>query len=163
MIRLRPYFGRIEAAVRDLFSEKDPGLVLVSLDIDGTLEVGKPPGPLALDDVVGMQQTGFTVGSSSDRTLQEQSALWEDLGMTIDFVSRKHELAQIRQHFLASRFIHIGDTPVDASYAAEGDFEFRLVSELPLQDAFWWRRLLRSSCEESDWRLDSDQVPGADL
>ena len=42
---------------------------LISFDIDGTLEVGDPPGIITLDMVRKAKELGFLVGSCSDRTI----------------------------------------------------------------------------------------------
>ena len=45
--------------------------ILISFDIDGTLEVGDPPGPLTMDMVRIVQDKGFLIGSCSDRPPQQ--------------------------------------------------------------------------------------------
>ena len=44
-------------------------VVLISFDIDGTLELGDPPGVPTMDMVRLVQEKGFLIGSCSDRTL----------------------------------------------------------------------------------------------
>ena len=51
-------------------------LVLVSFDIDGTMEAGEPPGPVTFAMVAEAKSRGYIVGSASDRTLSEQRAIW---------------------------------------------------------------------------------------
>lgn len=103
--------------------------ILVSFDIDGTLEVGDPPGPLTLDHVRRAKQLGYLVGSSSDRTLGEQRDIWEKAGIEVDFVSHKHHLTTVRERFEVERFVHFGDTTSDEHYATLAGFEFRFVHE----------------------------------
>ena len=42
-------------------------VILISFDIDGTLEVGDPPGVLTMDMVRRAQEKGCVIGSCSDR------------------------------------------------------------------------------------------------
>ena len=49
---------------------------LVSFDIDGTLEVGDPPGPITMAMVRRAQAHGCIIGSASDRPLPVQQAIW---------------------------------------------------------------------------------------
>lgn len=106
--------------------------LLVSFDIDGTLEVGHPPGPVTLELVRRLKQGGHRVGSSSDRTLGEQRTMWQTNEIEIDFVSHKHHLDTVRSQFDCVRFVHIGDTITDWQYAEVAGFEFRYAADLPL-------------------------------
>lgn len=117
---------------------------LLSFDIDGTLEIGDPPGPVLLALVRAARSRGHVVGSSSDRTLAEQRALWAAAGIDVDFVNRKHELALVRQQFDCARFLHVGDTETDRWYATRADFEF-FVAGAALNDELLSPRLARNS------------------
>ncbi len=103
---------------------------LISFDIDGTLEVGEPPGPVRLDFVRWVQERGCVIGSSSDRTLGFQSGLWSRAGISTDFVSGKHQLADVRTRFDCDLFIHIGDTQVDEHFAGLAGFTYVPVEDL---------------------------------
>ena len=61
-------------------------MVLLSLDIDGTLEVGDPPGTIPLALVQRARDLGYIVGSSSDRVVSDQERLWQRHGVVMDFV-----------------------------------------------------------------------------
>ena len=61
-------------------------MILVSFDIDGTLEVGDPPGPIPLAAVRRTRDLGYTIGSASDRTRRDQEDLWATNGIAVDFV-----------------------------------------------------------------------------
>ena len=111
--------------------------LLLSFDIDGTLAVGDPPGPIGFDMLHRARSLGHVIGSSSDRTLREQREIWEREGMVPDFVNRKHELAQIRHGFPCERFIHIGDTAGDEECARRADFEFVFVGDLAAANMPW--------------------------
>ncbi|MCY3603962.1 MAG: hypothetical protein OXH12_12895, partial [Chloroflexi bacterium] len=64
-------------------------VVLISFDIDGTLEVGDPPGVLTMDMVRLVRDKGFLIGSCSDRTLSGQRAIWAAHDIEVDFVVSK--------------------------------------------------------------------------
>jgi hypothetical protein len=106
--------------------------LLVSFDIDGTLEVGDPPGPISMEMVRQARRRGHIIGSASDRTLREQQGMWDDHGIVVDFVGHKHRLETIRDRFSCDRWIHIGDTSVDRHYAILAGFEFWLASDVPV-------------------------------
>ena len=97
---------------------------LVSFDIDGTLEVGDPPGIVAIALVRRLQGLGYVIGSCSDRPISFQEQLWAGLGIRVDFTVLKHGLAEVRQRFSADAYYHIGDTDVDDHYAQVAGFRF---------------------------------------
>jgi len=86
-------------------------VTLVSFDIDGTLEVGDPPGIVS-------------IGSCSDRPISHQDSLWQRLRIAVDFTVLKHELASVKARFAAAAYYHIGDTDVDDYYATGAGFRF---------------------------------------
>ena len=108
-----------------------PNRILVSFDIDGTLEDGDPPGPVPFALVRQALDLGYIVGSASDRTLREQRLMWNRRGVVVDFVSHKHHLHKIAADFPAERMVHVGDTDVDAHYARLAGFQFYHVATLP--------------------------------
>ncbi len=98
---------------------------LISFDIDGTLEIGDPPGVLTMDMVRLVQAKGFLIGSCSDRTLSGQRAIWKQHGISEDFVASKHMLPEIKTRFEADAYYHIGDREdLDRRYALQAGFEF---------------------------------------
>ena len=99
-------------------------VTLVSFDIDGTLEVGDPPGIVSIALVKTAKRLGYLVGSCSDRPISHQQSLWERLSIAVDFTVLKHELATIRARFAAAAYYHIGDTDVDDYYATGAGFLF---------------------------------------
>lgn len=104
--------------------------VLVSFDIDGTLEAGDPPGPVTFAFVAEARARGYVIGSASDRTLSEQRAIWQQAGIRPDFTCHKHRLKESTAHFGCQRMLHIGDTPLDEYYARQAGFEFRYAADL---------------------------------
>jgi hypothetical protein len=112
--------------------------VLVSFDIDGTLEDGDPPGPVTMDLVRRAISLGYLVGSASDRTVKEQRDMWARRGIVVDFVGHKHHLDRVAATFPAGRRIHVGDTDVDGHYARLAGFEFHYALELPSPGSEGW-------------------------
>ena len=112
--------------------------VLVSFDIDGTLEDGDPPGPIAMQVVRHAIALGYVVGSASDRTVREQRAMWDRRRLSVDFVGHKHHLMELAANFRVDRLIHVGDTDVDAHYARLAGFEFHYVLEMPTPGTDGW-------------------------
>jgi hypothetical protein len=98
--------------------------ILVSFDIDGTLEVGQPPGIVPIALVRRAQQLGYLVGSCSDRPISYQQAMWERVAIAADFTSLKHRLDDVKSRFLAAAYYHIGDTDVDHFFATAAGFHF---------------------------------------
>jgi phosphoglycolate phosphatase-like HAD superfamily hydrolase len=102
---------------------------LISFDIDGTLEVGDPPGIVTLQVVRRALELGFVVGSCSDRTLDFQRRLWATHDIAVQFTALKQELLGVRARFEADHYLHIGDTPVDRMMAEGAGFDFLHVAE----------------------------------
>ena len=99
-------------------------MTLVSFDIDGTLEVGDPPGIVPITLVQTAKRLGYLIGSCSDRPISHQQNLWERLRIAVDFTVLKHQLASIKSRFPAAAYYHIGDTDVDDHYATIAGFRF---------------------------------------
>lgn len=110
----------------------------MSFDIDGTMSFGDPAGPVDVGLVRAVAALGHVVGSASDRTRAEQTALWARHGLEVAFVGGKHHLAEVRGRFPAERYVHIGDTVVDEHFALEAGFEFFAVDRLPDRGAPGW-------------------------
>ena len=99
-------------------------ITLVSFDIDGTLEVGNPPGIITISMVRSARDRGYVIGSGSDRPLSYQQLVWDRLAIVPDFTVLKHRLAEVRARFAAQAYYHIGDTDVDALFATGAGFQF---------------------------------------
>jgi hypothetical protein len=99
-------------------------VTLVSFDIDGTLEIGEPPGIVSIALVRTAKRLGYLVGSCSDRPIRYQEDLWLRLGIVADFTALKHRLADVKARFAAAAYYHVGDTDTDAFYASEAGFRF---------------------------------------
>ncbi|HEU4371780.1 MAG TPA: hypothetical protein VFV05_26450 [Methylomirabilota bacterium] len=103
-----------------------PGRVgtVVSFDIDGTLEIGAPPGIISVGAVRIAQTLGYVVGTCSDRPVAHQRDLWTRLGLVPDFTVLKHRLGEVKAGFAAAAYYHIGDTDLDARVAGLAGFRF---------------------------------------
>ncbi len=103
---------------------------LISFDIDGTLEVGQPPGSITMDMVRDAQNAGYLIGSCSDHTISSQQRIWEEHGISIEFTVLKHQLSEVAARFDAEEYLHIGDTDLDRRVSVEAGFRF-----VPVEDA----------------------------
>jgi len=92
-------------------------ITLVSFDIDGTLELGDPPGIITIEMLRSVKRRGYVIGSGSDRPVSYQRELWRRLQIDADFTVLKHRLAEIKTRF-------IGDTDVDDDLATRAGFRF---------------------------------------
>ena len=99
---------------------------LISFDIDGTLEVGDPPGPITLDTVRAAKASGCIIGSCSDRTVSNQKRIWDTASIDMAFTVLKHQLDAVKEQFPADNYYHIGDTDLDRQYAERNGFHFLL-------------------------------------
>ena len=114
--------------------ERDGRLAkLISFDIDGTLEVGDPPGVISMDLVRRVQASGYLIGSCSDRTVSEQQRIWRDQGILVDFTVLKHRLYEVKEQFPAEEYLHVGDTETDRRVSKEAGFNFLPVDDAVLQ------------------------------
>ena len=103
---------------------------LISFDIDGTLEVGDPPGMVTIDMVRRAKDSGWLIGSCSDNTIASQRAMWERYDILVHFTVLKHKLVTVRDQFEAEAYFHIGDTDIDRFFAVGAGFEFIPVAEV---------------------------------
>jgi hypothetical protein len=99
-------------------------VTLVSFDIDGTLEIGEPPGIVTVATVRAVKRLGYLVGSCSDRPISYQEQMWEELAIVPDFTALKHRLDDVKARFPAAAYYHIGDTDTDERYATAAGFRF---------------------------------------
>ena len=88
--------------------------ILISVDIDGTLEVGDPPGGVTMEMVRWVQGMGCLGGSCSDRTVSEQRRIWRDHGLKVEFTVLKHRLDEVKERYSVDEYYHVGDTEADA-------------------------------------------------
>ena len=98
--------------------------ILVSFGIDGTLEAGDPPGPITMDMVRNAEAHGCIIGSSSDRPLPVQQAIWDRHNIQVSFVSSKQNLLDLKSRFAVKDYYHVGDTDLDRQFALAAGFNF---------------------------------------
>ena len=110
-------------------------LRVISFDIDGTLEVGDPPGTIPITVVRRALALGFVAGSCSDRPISFQQALWAEHGIAVHFTVLKQHLTTVRERFAADHYLHIGDSPIDRMMAEGAGFDFVHVLEDDLLNA----------------------------
>ncbi len=103
---------------------------LISFDIDGTLEVGDPPGGITMEMVRQVKGLGYLIGSCSDRTVSEQQRIWREHGINVEFTVLKHRLDEVKEKFPADEYYHVGDTETDRRASLQAGFTF-----LPVGDA----------------------------
>jgi hypothetical protein len=99
-------------------------VMLVSFDIDGTLETGEPPGAVPIALVRRAKGLGYVVGSCSDRPVRHQQDMWERQRIAVDFTVLKHRLADVKARFEAAAYYHVGDTDTDELFATAAGFRF---------------------------------------
>ena len=105
---------------------------LISFDIDGTLEVGDPPGCISMEMVRRVQEMGYLIGSCSDRTVSEQKRIWQDNGIAVEFTVLKHRLEEVQERFSADEYYHVGDTEADRRASLQAGFSFLHVDDAVL-------------------------------
>ena len=97
---------------------------LISFDIDGTLEVGDPPGSITMEMVRRAKRLGYIIGSCSDRTVSTQQRIWRDNDIHVEFTVLKHQLGRVKALFQAEEYYHIGDTDMDQYFSDQAGFRF---------------------------------------
>ena len=99
-------------------------VTLVSFDIDGTLEVGDPPGIVTIALVKTAKRLGYLIGSCSDRPVSFQVEMWKRHAIAPAFTVLKHRLDDVKARFEAAAYYHIGDTDIDEHFALIAGFRF---------------------------------------
>ncbi len=97
---------------------------LISFDMDGTLEIGDPPGRITMAMVRRALELGYIIGSASDKPVPLQKIMWERNGIEVSFAIHKQNLDGVRAQFEAETYQHIGDTNIDEHYAVMHGFEY---------------------------------------
>ena len=97
---------------------------LISFDIDGTLEVGDPPGIITMDMVRRTQSAGLSHRQLFGPHHQFPASLWENHNIRVDFTVLKHQLADVKAQFQAEAYYHIGDTDMDRFLPTRAGFRF---------------------------------------
>jgi hypothetical protein len=106
-------------------------IVVISFDIDGTMEFGDPPGPVPASIARELVDRGCILGVASDWAVSLQGHEWARHGIAPRFVGGKHHLPAVKSRFAADRYVHVGDTAVDEHYARLAGFTFLHADQLP--------------------------------
>lgn len=113
--------------------------ILISFDIDGTMEFGDPPGGITLEMVRRAKEMGFVIGSCSDRPVSSQKGLWERHNIEVQFTVPKHGLPDVKGQFDVAEYYHIGDRDTDQQYAEKAGFVFYWTHEALDEPWLFWR------------------------
>ena len=108
---------------------------LISFDIDGTLEIGDPPGIITMDIVREASNLGYLIGSCSDRPVSTQVRLWNEQRISVDFTVLKQDLGEVRARFEVEAYFHVGDTDTDRFFAHQAGFRFIRATAGAWQDS----------------------------
>ena len=85
-------------------------MLLVTFDIDGTMEFGDPVGVVTKEVVQFYRDNGVLVGSASDRTKSTQLNMWNSFGFQVDFAIVKHKIPELMEEYTQCKsFWHVGD------------------------------------------------------
>ena len=91
--------------------------IIISYDIDGTVIAGDPPGIITMNMIKQSKELGYIIGSASDRTITDQTQIWERNNIEMDFIVLKHTLPELVNKLKPRQGFHIGDTNMDEYYA----------------------------------------------
>jgi len=119
-------------------ADRQRELFVLSFDIDGTLDLGDPPGGITREMVLRAKESGFIIGSCSDRSPSSQQLIWEKLQIEPDFLARKHMLDEVKTNFAAARYLHIGDRDLDKQFAEMAGFDFLWAHEAETEPWLGW-------------------------
>lgn len=107
-------------------------MLLVTFDIDGTMEFGDPVGTVDKQVIEFYRNNGVIVGSASDRTKSTQLNMWSQYGFEVDFAIVKHKIPElIEEYDQCELFWHVGDRPVDQQIAFNAGFTFFWPDQVP--------------------------------
>jgi len=107
-------------------------MLLVTFDIDGTMEFGDPIGIVTKQVVNFYRDNGVIVGSASDRTKSTQLNMWSKYGLEVDFAIVKHKIPELMTEYKQCKvFWHVGDRPVDQQIASDAGFTFFWPDQIP--------------------------------
>lgn len=104
--------------------------LVISFDVDGTLQFGDPPGPITPRTIRALQEARAVIGSASDRTVADQTRLWQQAGIKPVFVVVKNQLKSLLSSFPGGLFVHVGDGFADHLEATKAGAIFVHVNTL---------------------------------
>jgi hypothetical protein len=77
-----------------------------------------------MDMVRKAEADGCIIGSSSDRPLPVQQAIWDRHNIQVSFVSPEQGLLNVKSRVKAEEHYHIGDTELDRQFGLVAGFHF---------------------------------------
>tara|TARA_B100001142_G_scaffold329146_1_gene391421 strand:+ start:2325 stop:2699 length:375 start_codon:yes stop_codon:yes gene_type:complete len=117
--------------------------IIISYDIDGTVIAGDPPGIITMNMIKRSKELGYIIGSASDRTITDQTQIWERNNIEMDFIVLKHTLPELVNKLQPRQGFHIGDTNMDEYYAKQAGLTFIDIINGDFE-AFWESILSKS-------------------
>ena len=117
--------------------------IIISYDIDGTVIAGDPPGIITMNMIKRSKELGYIIGSASDRTITDQTQIWERNNIEMDFIVLKHTLPELVNKLKPRQGFHIGDTNMDEYYAKQAGLTFIDIINGDFK-AFWEAILSKS-------------------
>ena len=102
--------GKLENKLSEVFI---PGLQVISFDIDLTLDIGDDDDQNLIliepEVITRLQRLGYIVGTSSDRSVENQKETLRKLGQTPHFCIPKDMLGWTKMLLSAESYVHVGD------------------------------------------------------
>lgn len=89
-----------------------PHLKVISIDRDGVVSWGKPPGPITPDHIRNLKVKGYIVGTGGGASAEEQKLQWVMHGIVPDFALSKGELFSLKRQFPNAELIHVDNEPL---------------------------------------------------
>jgi len=96
---------------------------LIAFDVDGTLECGKPPGPIKLERVRVLKEAGFTIGIVGAR----ERVIPKLPNLDFYFSGDPHKpewLKAVKDQFKPLLAIYVADLPSDRKAALRLGFSY---------------------------------------
>lgn len=104
--------------------------LVISFDVDGTLQFGDPPGPITPRTIKALQEARVVIGSASDRTVTDQTRMWRQASLKPVFIVVKNQLRTLPSSFPNSLLVHVGDRFADELEASMAGVVFVHVDTL---------------------------------
>lgn len=104
--------------------------VLVAFDVDGTLEVGSPPGPIRLEAVRRLKERGLIVGIVGAKEKVEAALRGLDFYMGGD-PHKERNLRELAARYRPALAIYVADRPSDREAALKAGFCYVRPDDFP--------------------------------